>query len=84
MADKTWVATDLGMGQITIIRRESELQLVRRYQFLDSDGAVMEQIAGGRLRIEIDISSVPPDVLAALQAIDTWTKNQALIQEGMD
>ncbi len=83
MADKTWTAVDLKMGKMTIIRRGDTLSLERRYQFLDINGGVLEEIAVGRLNVSELIADVPATILDALQVLDTWTKNQALEQEGM-
>jgi len=83
MADKTWTATDLELGKLSLLRRGDEIHIERRYKFLDSGGVVLEQIAGGRYVDDIAISSLPSEVASALQTIDTWTKNQALAQEGM-
>lgn len=81
--DKTWTATDIQLGKLTITRMGSAIQIGRRYQFLDSEGAVLGQIAGGRLVAEMKIAEIPPAILSALQTIDGWTKERALEQEGM-
>ena len=86
MADKTWTATDLELGKLTINRNRvvsSTLRIERRYKFLDADGEVLEQIAGRSVLLDVEIADIPSDILTALQAIDTWTKNRALEQEGM-
>jgi hypothetical protein len=83
MADKTWIATDVALGKLMIMRRDDEIQIERRYQFVDGAGEVLEQIAGGRVVREIPIASLPAEVLSALQTIDNWTHQQALEQEGM-
>ena len=84
MTDKTWTATDLELGKLTVIRRGSTLQIERRYKFLDSGGSVLEQIAGGRLLLDMEWSTIPTNIQDALTIIDTWTKNQSLVQEDMD
>lgn len=83
MANKTWTATDLQLGKLTIHRFGSDIQVERRYKFLDTEGAVLEQIAGGRVLKTVPLAELPIDILAALQKIDAWTKNKALEQEGM-
>jgi len=84
MADKTWTATDLQLGPLKITPRNGSVHIERRYKFLDSTGAILEQIAGGRFVADIALTSLPAEVSSALQTINTWTKNQALIQEGME
>lgn len=83
MANKTWTATDLQLGKLTIHRLENELQLERRYKFLDAQGDVLEQIASRRVLESVPIAGIPQNILVALQAIDQWTKRKALEQEGM-
>ena len=85
MADKTWTATDLELGKLTIIRTRTgqDLHLERRYRFLDAEDAVLTQIAGGRVSETVAIVDLPADILDALQKIDAWTKQKALEQEGM-
>jgi hypothetical protein len=84
MADKTWVASDLKMGALKINRYDSTLHIEQRYVFLDEFDEVLVQIAGGRVVADVEWSEIPTSVQDALVAIQTWTKNQALIQEGMD
>ncbi len=83
MADKTWTATDLELGKLTIHRTPTELRVERRYKFKDSNGDILSQIVGGRLLVEEKFSEIPASIPAALQTIDAWTKQQALDQEGM-
>lgn len=83
MANKTWTATDVVLGKLTIIRVGQDLTLERRYKFVDAEGAVLEQIAGGRVRETVAIVDIPPDILDALREIDAWTKAKALEQEEM-
>lgn len=84
MADKTWTAADLKLGSLKINPRNSgEIHIERRYVFLNGVGDEMPQIKGGRLVANVNVSSLPSEVAGALQTIDVWTKNQALIQEGM-
>jgi len=83
MTDKTWTATDLELGKLTITRQGSMIQIARRYQFLDAEGAVLDQITGGRVVAEMEIAEIPLAILSSLQTIDNWTKQRALEQEGM-
>lgn len=83
MGSKTWTATDVALGKLTVHRFGSEIQVERRYQFLDAGGQILGQVAGGRVLETIPIAELPADVLAALQKIDAWTKQKALQQEGM-
>jgi len=81
--DKTWVATDLELGKLTITRMGSTIQIGRRYRFLDENGEVLTQTTTGRLVAEMEIADIPPAILSSLQTIDSWTKQRALEQEGM-
>ena len=81
---KTWTATDIELGKLTITRQPMTLQVERRYQFLDLNQDVLSDVAAGRLVIEIAIADIPAHIIDALQTIDTWTYEQALSQAGMD
>lgn len=93
MITKTWTATDLTLGKLTINRGMSReileepsvpvLRVERRYKFLDTNGDVLTQIAGRSVLLEINIDDISADILTALQTIDAWTKAQALEQEEM-
>ena len=83
MTNKTWTATDLELGALTMGRDGNMLNVQRRYYFLDADGKIMPEIAMGRLVLDVPLSNVPSEILSALQAIDSWTKQKALSQEGM-
>ena len=80
---KTWTATDLKLGKLTIRQEGSVLHIERRYVFVDGGGIALAQIAGGRIVEEIEIANIPKDILQALQKIDSWTKAKALKQEEM-
>jgi len=82
MADKTWTATDVQMGKLSINVIDGVLFLDRRYQFVDGSGDVLP-IQAGRVTAEVAWADVPQDIRAALVDINDWTKNQALAQEGM-
>lgn len=80
---KVITATDIRQGKLVIHREGSVVVIERRYQFLDAGSNIIEILAGGRLLEEIAISSLPANIVLALQDIDTWTYDQALAQEGM-
>ena len=80
---KTWTATDLELGKLSIVQVGTVLYLERRYVFTDAAGEILAQIVGGSVLEEMEISSIPSAVLSALVTIDTWTKSKALEQEGM-
>ena len=82
--EKTWTAADVELGKLTIYREGSTIGVERRYKFVDSESAVLTDIAGGRLRVDVEWSSIPSGVQDALLAIDAWTYNQILTQEGME
>ncbi len=84
MAPKTWTAADLALGPLKINRVGTSLHVERRYSFLDGAGDPMPQIKGDSLIVDVEIADLPPNIASALSDIDTWTKNQALIKEGMD
>ena len=81
---KTWTAADVELGKLTIYRNGSTLGVERRYKFVDSGDEVLTDIAGGRLRVDVEWSSIPSGIQNALLTIDTWTYNQILTQEGME
>ena len=83
MTDKVWTATDVRLGKLAILPQGSDLQIERRYEFLDADGEVLTQIAGGRVVASVAFASLPANIKTALLDIDAWTKAQALAQEGM-
>jgi len=83
MADKTWTAVDLELGKLTIHRFGNNLQVESRYKFLDAQGEILAQIAGGRVTETVMIADVPANILSALQEIDAWRKTKALEKEGM-
>lgn len=83
MTDKTWIATALELGKLTMHRHGTVLQIQRRYKFLDVNGDVLVQVAGNSVLLDVEITDIPADILAALQAIDQWTMAQALVQEEM-
>jgi hypothetical protein len=80
---KTWTAHDVKQGRFTVLQEGTRLHVERRYKFVDDAGVVLESIAGGRLTDEIEWSTVPANIQAALQEIDAWTYNQILVQEGI-
>lgn len=81
---KSWTATDLEQGKLTIIRTGADLHLERRYDFLDSGDVIIPEIAGGRVVEDMAIASLPASIIDALQTIDNWTYQKALVQEGMN
>lgn len=87
---KSWTAYDLQQGKLTIHRfnhpdtGQPAIQVERRYRFVDDGDVVIYDIAGGRLLATVEIADLPAGVLSALQTIDAWTYNQALLQEGMN
>lgn len=82
--DKTWTATDIRLGKLTIRREGTTLCLQRRYVFVDANGDVLRQIAGGNVVEEVELEDVPLSILTALQVINNWTRQKALEKEGMD
>ena len=81
---KNWTAYDVELGKLTITRLGSTIGVERRYKFVDDQDDVIDDIAGGRLRVGVEWSSIPSNVQSALQLIDTWTYNQILALEGME
>jgi len=84
MTSKTWTATDLKLGKFSIVRQGDVFYVQQRYSFVDSEGALLEQITGGHISFEISAMEIPSDILTSLQTIDSWTKQKALEQEGMN
>jgi len=71
------------MGKLTILRRGTVLHVERRYQFVDEDETLMDEIAGGRLAQAVEWSTIPANVQDALLTIDAWCYAQILAQEDM-
>jgi len=89
MAEKTWTAVGLRLGKLVIYPEElvegsGVIKVERRYRFLDAQGDVLDQIAGGRVVEVVPWADLPQDIKDALQAINAWTKQRALEQEGME
>jgi len=87
MADKIWTAADVKLGPLKITPRNDKaktMHIERRYGFIDAEGNVLAQVAGGRVVADIPFAELPASIRAALQDIDAWTKSQALEQEGMN
>lgn len=86
---KTWTADDIEQGKLTIHRithpdtDQPALQIERRYIFLDDQDEKLQGVAGGRVLEIVEIGNLPQGIIDALQAIDNWTYQQALSQEGM-
>lgn len=81
---KSWTADGVLQGKLIITRQGSIIGAERRYKFVNDADEVLAQVAGGRLRVDVEWSSIPSGVQDALQAIDTWTYNLILAQEGME
>ncbi len=88
MADKTWVATDLELGPLKLtpymVEDALHLHVERRYKFVDADGSLLNNIAGGRVIRDVVFADLPDNIRGAIIDIDAWTKYQALAQEDMD
>jgi hypothetical protein len=67
----------------TDIDGQAGIHLERRYQFVDDSSVILEEITGGRVVADLVWLDLPQNIRDAISAIDTWTHQQALIQEGM-
>ena len=88
MAIKIWTAHDIGLGKLVLlpVKREGQtaIHLERRYQFIDENGTVLDEITGGRVLMDVLFTDLPQVIQDALAVIDNWTHQQALEQEGME
>ena len=84
MGSKTWIADDIAQGVLKITpRANGVLHVERRYWFVDEMGEVLERIRDGRVVEDLLLIELPTTIVNALMVIDDWTKQKALIQEGM-
>ncbi len=89
MASKSWTATDLQLGTLTVRAtphpdtENPAINFQQRYEFLDSGDLVISQIAGGKYVDNIELGDIPSTVLDALQTINNWLYQRCLDQEGM-
>lgn len=83
MAPKTWTATDVEMGKLTLYPRGSKIGIDRTYRFVDADDEIITEIAPGSVTEELAFVDLPQNIQDALIAINSWTKQRALEQEGM-
>lgn len=81
---KTLTAEDIEQGKLTIITNGPFLHIERRYSFVDNLAQPIIEWAGGRIVEDVEFSTLPTNIQDALLAIDQWTYQQALMQEGMD
>jgi len=86
---KTWTATNLALGSLTIRRQEVEetgapgVRFEQRYQFEDAGGEILQEIGTGRLAGVMPVADIPQSILDALTTIDNWLYQQCLEKEGM-
>lgn len=85
MADKTWVASDLKMGILRLQRADDlgKLSVLHGYEYVDSNGDVIEDLPSKTYSEMINYTSLPVDIKEALLKIFNFTYQQALIDEGM-
>lgn len=81
---KTLTADDIQQGKLTIIRNGSIIHVERRYDFIDISDDIIPEWAGGRIVDDVEFSTLPANIQDALLVIDSWTYQQALLQEGME
>lgn len=80
---KTLTAEDLHLGKLVLHRVGANVNVERRYLFVDATDTVIVEWQGGRVVQSIAVADIPQNILDALQTIDTWTYDLALAQEGM-
>ena len=86
---KTITIDDLSKNEKLTITRFAELgiqylQIEKRYLYLDALGDPITVLGGGRVVSTAAVADVPANILSALQTINDFMYDQALIQEGME
>ena len=83
MANKSWTATDIIQGELTLQLVGDELHVKRVYSFVDDEGEALG-IGHRKLRRTVDWDDVPTNIQSALVDISAWTKAEILAEEGME
>jgi hypothetical protein len=74
---------DIGLKRIYLERVGSNLEAIQEWQFLDDQGKPITELGVFTHEINVPITSIPSNILTALQAIQTYVYNQILASEGM-
>jgi hypothetical protein len=80
---KIWTATDVSQKQLRLERIGSEITAHRDFVFVDALGQPLTTLGLQMFQTTAAVSTIPPNILTALQTIDTWLYAQILAQEGM-
>lgn len=70
------------LGQLILNQEGNEIVLLRRFEITNA-GDVVTEIRPDKVSERILIANIPANILSALQEIDTWTEEKALIQWGL-
>lgn len=86
MPDKTWTATDIKTGTMRLKRDDfsSVLTIMQGYEYIDSNGEVIEDLPKKTLTLGVGYASIPVDIQNALLQVFDYTHQMALIAEDMD
>lgn len=80
---KTWTAEDIDADKVQLwLDDDGDLRIERHYRFVDARGDKLP-IAGSLLSESVPWADVPADIQSALVAINDWTRQKILEQEGM-
>ena len=79
MANKTWTATGVEQGQLTLQMVGDNLCIGRVYTFTGAS-----TVGHRKLRRTVAWADVPAAIKGALTSIDNWTRAEILAKEGME
>lgn len=93
MKDKQWIAKNIICGHIRLIRHpvtieeggqaQDVLTIERAYNFVDVDNKNIGALVPQRLVKNLSWNNVPAELKTVFNKLDTWTRNQALKEQGM-
>lgn len=89
-ASKTWTASDIRCGKIMFIRHTSAetgqdvLTIYRDYYFVNATGENIGALVPQRLVRNIPWESLPEELKNVYTKLDTWTRSEALKDQGME
>lgn len=86
MTDKVWTASDIKMGALRLkkVDDSGNISVMQGYEYTDGNGDVIEDLPKKTITSTLYWGDLPDDMKSALIKIFSYTKNKALITEGMD
>ena len=83
---RSWWLVDIKTGTLRLKRDDlsSALTVMQGYEYVDSNGEVIEDLPKKTLTLQVGYAAIPVDLQNALLQIFNYTHQRALITEGMD